>query len=215
MVQGLVEKWQYPFFCEFDCKITKDLYMQLICTLEDAGLEVVSSTCDQGGSNYGLISELGIEDDAPWVQNPRRPDYFVFFNFDWVHVHKNLRNNLLDHILVLLNGLKINAKQELRQLFKHCRDNEVSSGSFLKDIFLDCKSSDRQTVKFAEELMSNKVAALLRQFFPNDAKKSALADIFDMIHNGCHIHSFQLFVYFSQLFVYLFLLFLLFSLLQS
>ena len=191
IVRGLVEKWQLPFFCDMDRNVTKELYMQFICELEDVGLHVQASTCDQGGANYGLIKKLGLTLDAPWINNPRRPDSFVFFLFDWVHVHKNLRNNLLDHILILEDGMRIEAKKLLQRLFKHCKDHEIGSSSFLKDILLECKSSDRQTVKYAEELMSSKVAALLRLCFPNDAKMCRLADIFDIIHEGCHIHIFS------------------------
>ena len=188
MVQGLVEKWQYPFFCEMDCNVTKELYMQFICELEDVGTNVMASTCDQGGANYGLITKLGLTEDAPWIQNPRRPDSFVFFFYDWVHVHKNLRNNLLDHTLILDDGMRIDAKKLLKRLFKHCKDHEIGSSSYLKDILLECKSSDRQTVSFSEELMSSKTAALLRLIYPDDVEMSRLADIFDIIHEGCHIH---------------------------
>ena len=82
LVQGLVEKWQFPFFCDMDCKVTSELHMQFICELEDVEVRVMASTCDQGGSNYGLKTTLGLTEDAPWVQNPRRPDSFVFFLFD-------------------------------------------------------------------------------------------------------------------------------------
>ena len=191
LVQGLVEKWQFPFFCDMDCKVTSELHMQFICELEDVEVRVMASTCDQGGSNYGLKTTLGLTEDAPWVQNPRRPDSFVFFLFDWVHVHKNLRNNLLDHTLVLEDGMRIDAKKLLQRLFKHCKDNEIGSASFLKDILLECKSSDRQKVSFSETVMSEKMANLMRLVYPNDAKVLRLADIFDQIHKGCHIHIFK------------------------
>ena len=190
LVQGLVEKWEFPFFCDMDRKVTAELHMQFIWELENVELLVMASTCDQGGANYGLKKTLGLTVDAPWVQNPKRPDCFVFFKFDWAHVHKNLRNNLLDHILILEDGMRIEAKKILQRLFKYCKDNEVGSASFLKDILIECKSSDRQCVKFAETLMSDKMAYLLRLIFPNDAKALRLADIFELIHKGCHIHTY-------------------------
>ena len=163
--------------------------MQFIWELENVGLMVMASTCDQGGANYGLRTTLKLTEDAPWVQNPNRPDSFVFFCFDWAHVHKNLRNNLLDHILILEDGMRIEAKKILKRLFKHCKDNEIGSGSFLKDILIECKSSDRQTVKYAEILMSSRMANLLRLSFPDDAEALRLADIFEQIEKGCHIHN--------------------------
>ena len=184
MVRGLIDDWSFPFFCDFNVPVTKDLYMQAVTDLEDAGVHVQASTCDQGPSNIGCKTDLGVTEDAPWIPNPKRPDQLVMFSYDWVHLHKSFRNNLIDHTLILENGLHIKAKNELQQLLKHCRDKEIGAGSWIKDIHLECKNSDRQTVRWAVEIMSDKTASLLREIYPQDAKKIALADIFDLVHKG-------------------------------
>ena len=73
----------------------EEMYLQFVCELEDVEFRIMAFTCDQGGANYGFKTTLGLTEDAPWIQNPRRPDSFIFFFYDWVHVYKNLRNNLL------------------------------------------------------------------------------------------------------------------------
>ena len=108
----------------------------------------------------------------------------MYFLLDYVHVEKLWRNNLLDHLVTLENGMEINAKKEFQELMDFCRANEISLGYYLKDILLQCQSSDRQTVKHCVNLMSNTTASLLRQYFPNDPKKLALADMCDAFHNG-------------------------------
>ena len=192
MVHGLVEDWQFPYWMDFDRAVDKKLFDEVIINMETlAGINVLASTCDQGGSNDGLRGKLGISEDQLSYQNPAYPDdpeRVVFFLHDYVHVEKLWRNNLLDHIVTLENGLEIDAKKEFQELFDFCRANEISMGSYLKDILLQCQSSDRQTVKYAVNLMNNKTASLLRQYFSHDPKKMALADMCDAFHNG-QLHS--------------------------
>ena len=38
----------YPVYYDLDHKLSKDEFMQIIIVLEELGLEVVSTTCDQG-----------------------------------------------------------------------------------------------------------------------------------------------------------------------
>ena len=191
-MKGLVEPWQFPFFCEFDQAITSVLFMELVIAVENAGPMVLSSTCDQGGANMGLFKTLNVTHEAPWIPNPIDPNRKLFVSNDWVHVIKNFRNNLMDHIVTLENGLKIEAKKILRQLFNICQSNGLSCGNFLKDIFLDCRSSDRQTVSYVFLLISGKTAALLRRCLPGNAAAIALAAVFDTFSDGClHLVSFK------------------------
>ena len=184
IMKGLVEDWQFPFFCDFDCNVTAELFIDLIIAVENAGPMVLSSTCDQGGSNIGLFTTLGVTPQTPWYPNPNDPSRMIYMGFDWVHVFKNLRNNLMDHSVTLESGVTIEAKKILRQLFNICQSNGVSCGNFLKDIFLDCRSSDRQTVSYAFLLISGKTAALLRRFLGGNQAAIALAAVFDIFSEG-------------------------------
>ena len=96
---------------------------------------------------------------------------------------------MLDHIMIFPDNTRINAKEHLRQLFNHCKGNEISEASYLKTIMLECKKSDRQTVKYATNLLSNKTANLLRKYFPNDPIKLKLADFIDTVADSS-LHSF-------------------------
>ena len=187
MIRGLVEDWQYPYFVDFDRNVDKNLYDQVIVSLEDLGGSVLASTCDQGGSNDGLIGKLGISEDNPCYQNPaypNDPEKVVYFLHDYVHVEKLWRNNLLQHSVTLEDGQTFQAKEHFQELYDYCKGHEVSEGYYLKDILIHCHDSDLQTVKFAVNLMSNTTASLFRQYFPNDSVKMALADMCDIFHNG-------------------------------
>ena len=42
-MKGLVEPWQFPYFCEFDQAITSVLFMELVIAVENAGPMVVAT----------------------------------------------------------------------------------------------------------------------------------------------------------------------------
>ena len=184
MLRGLVQDWKFPYFCDFDRPMIKSLFQEIICDIEGTGCKVLSSTCDQAGGNEGLKKDLGITITKVWCPNPYDKTRKLFFLFDHVHIFKNTRNHFLDHAVTLPNGMIIHAKTHFQELQRYLRANEISEGAYLKDILLDCKSSDRQTVAFARKLLSTKTANLLRKYFPNDAKKLALADIIEKFSNG-------------------------------
>ena len=187
MIHGLVENWKFPYWIDFDTPITKQLFDEIVISLELCGNTVLSMTMDQGGSNEGFQNSLGTGVDDQSYQNPAYPDdpsKVLYFVYDYVHAEKLWRNALLKHSVRLDNGQIINAKKQFQELSNYCRSHELSAGYYLKDILIHCKKSDLQTVKFAINLMSNTTASLFRQYFPNDGAKMALADMCDVFHNG-------------------------------
>ena len=190
MIRGLVEDYQFPIFFGFDIAVRKELFDQTVIMIENVGGKCLASTSDQGGDNIGLKNELGITEDNVTYPNPAHPSRPIYFLFDFVHIYKNLRNNMLDHTMILPDKTRIKALVHFRQLFNHCRGNEISEASYLKTIMLDCKKSDRQTVKFATNLLCNKTASLFRKYFPNDPVKLKLADFIDTVADSS-LHSFH------------------------
>lgn len=60
MVRGLKKSWKQPIFFAYDCKMTKDILFKVICSLYNAGFQVVATVCDMGSVNFSLLKELGI-----------------------------------------------------------------------------------------------------------------------------------------------------------
>ena len=174
--------------------MTKYLLHQIINDIESIGCKVLACTMDQAGGNEGLQSSLSVTVTKPWFANPFDPSRKIFFLFDYVHVFKNTRNHTLDKTITLEDGTVLAPKKHFKQLQQFCRSNEISAGSYLKDILLDCQSSDRQTTSYAVKLLSTVTADLLRKYFPNDSKKMKLALICDILAKGfkvltsCHEH---------------------------
>ena len=185
MIRGLVDEWEFVLFAGFDCPITKELYNEALSRIEDAGMRVLVVTCDQGGSNNSLNSRLGITVEEPWSPNPKHPERRVYHTKDWIHVMKNLKNNLMDHKVTLESGIQFEAKKELRHMINHCRSNEISNCP-ITHFHLDCYGQDRQPVHTMLEVVNPKVVACLRENFPNCPVKNALADTLETFHEGCY-----------------------------
>ena len=178
-VRGIADDWKFPFFVDFDYPIKKDDLMQIIMALEDTGLTIFACTCDQGPQNTSLAKKLGITTEQTTFEHPTDSNRRVFFLYDWVHLFKSCRNNLLDHLVTLPNGRSV-SKHDFCHL-KQKVDSEITVGFQINDEHLDCQFSDRQDVKLATHLLSERTAALFHRFFPKDPKKMSLGDFLDIL----------------------------------
>ena len=190
-MHGITEPWEYIVYCGFDQNMTKELFDKIVIALEDAGVSVNAFTCDQGGANDGFVrNKLGISVDKSWYQNPKYPNDTtkkIFGLFDYVHVSKNWRNNLVDHDLTVedeLGPLTFSPRQHFEELAAFCRAHEISLGYFLTLFLTRLKSSDRQDVGAMRKLLNRIVAYLFRRYFPNDRAKLALARICEIADDG-------------------------------
>jgi len=67
MVRGLFSNWKQPIYYKFDQPMTKDILIEAVNRLYDAGYEIVAITCDI--ANKGVWGELNIT-----------PQKIIFFN---------------------------------------------------------------------------------------------------------------------------------------
>ena len=181
IVRSIFGKWMVPVYLDYDIAITVRHYNETIFHLEAIGVEVQLSACDQGPRNQGLATELGVTIDNVVIPNPFAANRYVVFTFDWVHAFKNLRNHFLDNFFKLLSDPNvIFAKEDFEELFDIVECTKLRFLN-LKPIHLNCQQSDRQTVKYAVELLSGTVAALMKDCFPNSEKKHKLSDLISLL----------------------------------
>lgn len=187
MIRGLTHDWSFPIFVQFDQGLTKENLFKIINEIEKNGIEILATISDQGGRNESLAKSLQITARKPFFQNPFDESRDIFFIFDWNHVFKNWRNNILDKITVFANGIKA-SKKDIQELFDFVKSKGLSLGDYLKEIMLNCQSSDRQTVSHAMHLMSEKTANLFRLYFSHDKSKLMFADLFETLGQGINTH---------------------------
>ena len=58
--------WKQPILYAYDCKMTKDILLEILTTIKKCGYSVVAIVSDLDGGNRGLYKDLQIEVDKPW-----------------------------------------------------------------------------------------------------------------------------------------------------
>lgn len=124
MVRGIVKKYKQPVaytFCSSTTKtiVLKNLIKDIVTEVQNCGLKVVATVCDQGATNLAAINDLINETKAANLRKniEFRGGYFeiqnqkIFALFDPPHLMKGIRNNLLTKTLVYkINGKNAVAK---------------------------------------------------------------------------------------------------------
>ncbi|KAF0288772.1 Transposable element P transposase [Amphibalanus amphitrite] len=165
MVRSLVGNWRLPLFFDFDRPMTADLLFDLVRQAESAGALVTGVVSDLGPTNQGLWRALGIAHDRKTsFTNPADPNRQVWVFADTPHLIKLARNHLLDDVLVLPGGgrldrafftevLSVDAGREFKLLPKLGFKSHVG-----------VKGQARQRVRPAVQLLSNSVATAAERF---------------------------------------------------
>lgn len=175
MVRGLIKNYKQPVAYTFSQAATKgpELAMQLklvITELQNAGLIVVATVCDQGTNNVNCIKYLLQETRGKLLRKGEEPqdnsflvnDEFIIPLYDPPHLIKCIRNNLISkHLKYIKNGqVKIAKWAHIMALHK---ENPGYKGirlvPKLTDAHCDPSKIPRMKVKNATQLFSQTVAS--------------------------------------------------------
>ena len=96
LVRGLFANFKIPIWYRYDHVLGKKELLDIITKIESHGFHTVSVTCDMARSNQKLGKSLGVTVDNPRFPNPCRPNNFVYWFYDPVHLIKLVRNHLID-----------------------------------------------------------------------------------------------------------------------
>ena len=180
MVRGLKQNWKQPVFFDFDTAVTKDLLFNIIKELHKINLIVCGISSDMGSTNKSLWNELGISVDKTYFENPEMKSGRVYVFSDPCHILKNIRNHLLDNGYKFKDGSKITDKP-LISLIAEKDTGEFRCTHKLQMIHLNCKSSERQRVCYATQLLSNSTSEALKNIFPNDKEAQDLSEFIKVV----------------------------------
>ena len=180
MVRGLKQNWKQPIFFDFDTPVTKDLLFNIIKELHNINLIVCGISSDMGSTNKSLWNQLGISVDKTYFENPEMKSGQIYVFSDPCHILKNVRNHLIDNGYKLKDGSKITDKP-LVSLIAEKDTGEFRCTHKLQMIHLNCKSSERQRVCYATQLLSNSTSEALKNIFPNDKEAQDLSEFIKVI----------------------------------
>ena len=189
MVKRLCAPGEWPYFVDTDHPITPYDIIESNLNFDACGLTVLALTCDQGPSNRGLATKLGISPEQVFVPRtvfsnakslrnamheflkelPTDPSHPLFWLWDFVHLFKTLRNHLLDDIVTLPCGCQVSV-QDFYDLLDKVKtiSSDHSSGFHISEDHLLVENTDRQDVTMAMQLLSERTAAAFKKYFPND-----------------------------------------------
>jgi hypothetical protein len=184
MARGLFNQWKQPVYYDFDKKVTSQILLQIIETLDNAGFDVVAVVSDMGGGNQGLWKELdvgfGSQKRKKKVKNQTVTQsakgklrssfkHPVTKNNIWVfpdmpHLLKLLRNHFLDE------GIKFSDGQTVEKSIVESviEEQELKLCPKLSTHLTTVKQSARQKVRYAVQLFSHHTATLLKLKYPEN-----------------------------------------------
>jgi hypothetical protein len=160
MARGLFEKWKQPIYYKFDQPMTKDILMEAVCRLYDAGYEVVASTSDMG--NKGVWGELQITPDHHFFEHPKLQNEKIFVFADVPHLLKLLRNWYIDEGFTLDNCSTPFKADVMQTVIDIGKSGDLRVAHRLTQRILDARHSSRQAVKPAAQIWSHTVSKAIR-----------------------------------------------------
>ena len=89
MIRGLLGGWKQPIYYDFDIQMSAALMNSIICSLEDAGYNVVAVVADLGPKNRCVWNELNVSHTNTCFINPRHPNKRVWVFSDIPHLLDN------------------------------------------------------------------------------------------------------------------------------
>lgn len=156
MMRGLVNNWKQPVFFDYDCSISKDLLFEIIKFIEDAGFYVAAIVSDLGGGNRGLHRDLKINHEQPYFQI-NSESHRIYTLADVPHLLKLIRNNFLDHGLILEENKEIN-KNIVSKVLTQTGSSDLRITHKITTEHLTVHGPQRQKVKTAAKLFSHTIS---------------------------------------------------------
>lgn len=198
MLRGLFDSWKCVlnyFVSESAIKghSLKEIVQKNLEHAMNLGFKVRAVVCDQGSNNRKCFSEFGVTKEKPYIIRNNKK---IFFLYDFPHLVKSLRNQLLKSDLVTSDG-EVSFKV-IRELYELERNKVTKMCPKLTEKHINPNNFEKMRVSLATQVFSRSVAAGIRttvvlkkfinvseQISENTAKFVERVDnIFDCMNSG-------------------------------
>lgn len=159
--RGYFSDWKQVVYFDFDQPMTAQLFRLIVTQLEDAGLIPISATCDLGSTNRKMRKELSVTEDNPVWLSPGE-NRIVFFA-DPPHMLKLLRGHYI-RCGFTYPGTTLNS-EAIHVLHNTQKHSDLKYAPNLREEHLIVEGPRAQKVSLAAQLLSNKVAAGIKQLW--------------------------------------------------
>jgi hypothetical protein len=164
MAQGIFGRWKSVVYFQHNEDVTPEILSNVIQELHKSGFPVHSITCDMGQENRNLYSALGVDDKNPSFPHPVTGHQIACFH-DAPHLLKLARNHLVDTGMTLnpndpVTKQRHATKEPLLEMLNKSHLVELHGHNVLWK-HLEARQCDRQNVKLAAQVLSNKTSVCL------------------------------------------------------
>ena len=165
MAVAVNSNWKVPCGYFFIDGMTGKEKASLVTTclekLHDAGVEVISLTCDGPSAHYAMLKELGanlsLENLNPCFQHPSDPSKYIYVFLDICHMLKLVRNNWAK-LGVIYDGDSENIKWEYLVNLHELQESEgVHMANKLRSAHINWHQQ-KMKVNLAAQSLSSSVA---------------------------------------------------------
>lgn len=167
LLQGVHKKFKQPLAHYFVTKTISSEKLSVIVKnainiLTGLGFKIIATVCDQGPTNVGALNLL-----KKFTGQPSDSNFFllndtkVFIIYDIPHLFKSIRNNFFEGGEIVLDGQKAKWSHivELQEKNKQTLHFKKITALHVNPTF-----RIKMKVKFAAQILSNDVAAILKLF---------------------------------------------------
>ncbi|XP_073829694.1 uncharacterized protein [Musca autumnalis] len=191
LASGLKTAWKQPVYFDFDCRITKEILMEVISALSKDGFPVVGIVCDMTPLNRELLNDLDITPEKPWFSHPVKTEDKVFTFLDVPNLLKCLRNQFL-YTGYIINNQTIDSTI-IRELLKlHRKSNRPIKLHLVEEHLVINGKPWTQGMKPATQLFSNTTANALRKYSSlglDFYKATETANFIQIVNDWFDIHN--------------------------
>ncbi|XP_050497722.1 uncharacterized protein LOC126878870 isoform X1 [Diabrotica virgifera virgifera] len=194
MIKGIYRQWKQPICYTFSDEATKsrklkNLIIDVIKQLQNIGLTVVATVCDQGGPNAAAVNLLTQESRTEYLRIGQDYQYFGFLVngkeivplYDTPHLFKGLRNNLLNKDLHFeLHGKKGVAKWDhIEQFYQLDASEPLRICPKLTDEHVLRNKIKKMKVKNCTQVFSHQVGSLMVKLVEWKAEVNLCSEVAD------------------------------------
>jgi len=193
MIRGLASKWKQAvqFYFTHNTVTTNALakYLQeVVEKIHGIGLTIQCIVCDQGTTNVAVLKQLGLSLEQPSVQVST---YLIPVIFDVPHLLKNIRNNLINHD-IMVDGKQVSWKH-IKAVYEADKKCALRMLPKLKDEHINPTLTGKMRVCLAAQVFSHAMSAAIKtRVSTNELSSNALDtaefidkidDLFDILNS--------------------------------
>jgi len=162
VLRGVFATWKQPICFYFtksamSHEVLRTKLIETITVLQEIGLRVVATVCDQSNANCRVSREMTTGDSPSFMVGDQK----IIFLFDIPHIFKVWRNNLMKRYFLIDSQAGRVSWRVIEQFFnQHCK-GFISSCPKLTEQHIHFNNREQMRVKLATQIFSNSSYAAL------------------------------------------------------